>query len=72
MLHLDRLASSYKNEGFSVLSISIDTQRSFSEVKRYVRTKRYNFDVFIESIKNSIVQAEKQANYIIKDAYIRF
>ena len=48
MLHLDRLASSYKNEGFSVLSISIDTQRSFSEVKRYVRTKRYNFDVFID------------------------
>ena len=29
-----------------------------------------NFDDFIESIKNSIVQAEKQANYIIKDAYI--
>jgi len=48
MLHLDRLALSYKNEGFSILSISIDTQRSFSEVKRYVRTKRYNFDVFID------------------------
>ena len=29
-----------------------------------------NFDDFIECIKNSIVQAEKQANYIIKDAYI--
>ncbi len=29
-----------------------------------------NFDDFIESIKNSIVQAEKQANYIIRDAYI--
>ena len=29
-----------------------------------------NFDNFIDSIKNSIVQAEKQANYIIKDAYI--
>ena len=29
-----------------------------------------NIDDFIESIKNSIVQAEKQANYIIKDAYI--
>ena len=48
MLHLDKLASSYKNEGFSILSISIDTQRSFSEVKRYVRAKRYNFDVFID------------------------
>ncbi len=29
-----------------------------------------NFDDFINCIKNSIVQAEKQANYIIKDAYI--
>ena len=29
-----------------------------------------NFDDFIDCIKNSIVQAEKQANYIIKDAFI--
>ena len=29
-----------------------------------------NFDDFINCIKNSIVQAEKQANHIIKDAYI--
>ena len=29
-----------------------------------------NFDDFIDSIKNSLVQAEKQANYIIKDAFI--
>ncbi len=29
-----------------------------------------NFDDFIECIKNSIVQAEKQANYVIKDTYI--
>ncbi len=29
-----------------------------------------NIDDFIECIKNSIVQAEKQANYIIKDTYI--
>ena len=29
-----------------------------------------NFDDFIDCIKNSIVQAEKQANHIIKDAFI--
>ena len=29
-----------------------------------------NFDDFLDSIRNSIVQAEKQANYVIKDAYI--
>tara|TARA_B100001250_G_scaffold349361_1_gene320503 strand:+ start:345 stop:815 length:471 start_codon:yes stop_codon:yes gene_type:complete len=48
MLHLDRLASLYKNKGFSILSISIDTQRSLSEVKRYIRSKSYNYDVFID------------------------
>ena len=37
MLHLDRLSKEYKKEGFSILSVSIDTQRSLSEVKRYVR-----------------------------------
>ena len=29
-----------------------------------------NLDDFTDCLKNSIVQAEKQANYIIKDAYI--
>ena len=29
-----------------------------------------SFDEFIESIKKSVVQAEKQANFIIKDCYI--
>ena len=38
--------------------------------KGYTGEEIENFDDFIESIKNSIVQAEKQANYIIKDAYI--
>ena len=38
--------------------------------KGYTGQEIENFDDFIESIKNSIVQAEKQANYIIKDAYI--
>ena len=48
MIHLDRLSKKYKNNGLNILSISIDTQRSLSEVKRYVRSKRYNFDVFID------------------------
>jgi len=29
-----------------------------------------NFDDFIDCIKNSLVQAEKQANFVIKDAYL--
>ena len=48
MLHLDRLSKEYKKEGFSILSISIDTQRSLSEVKRFVRSKKYAFEVFVD------------------------
>ncbi len=38
--------------------------------KGYTGEDVENFDDFIDCIKNSIVQAEKQANYVIKDAYI--
>ena len=48
MIHLDRFSRQYKKNNFSVLSISIDTQRSLSEVKRYVRSKKYDFEVFID------------------------
>ena len=48
MLHLDRLSKTYKQKNLSILSISIDTQRSLSEVKRFIRSKRYDFDVFID------------------------
>mgnify|MGYP001159416027 FL=1 len=48
MLHLDRLSKAYKQKNLSILSISIDTQRSLSEVKRFIRSKRYDFDVFID------------------------
>ena len=41
-----------------------------SRSKGYTGEEIENIDDFIECIKNSIVQAEKQANYIIKDAYI--
>ena len=48
MLHLNRLSKAYKQKNLSILSISIDTQRSLSEVKRFIRSKRYDFDVFID------------------------
>ena len=38
--------------------------------KGYTGEEIENFDDFIDSIKKSIVQAEKQANFIIKDTYI--
>ena len=41
-----------------------------SRSRGYTGEEIENIDEFIECIKNSIVQAEKQANYIIKDTYI--
>ena len=41
-----------------------------SNTKGFTGNEIENFDDFIDCIKNSIVQAEKQANYIIKDTYL--
>ena len=38
----------YKKEGFSVLSVSIDNQKSLSQVRSYVRINNYSFDVFLD------------------------
>ena len=52
------------NKNFSIIGTGKTRSRG------YTGEEIDNFDDFIESIKNSIVQAEKQANYIIKDAFI--
>mgnify|MGYP000267993379 CR=1 FL=1 len=41
-----------------------------TRTRGYTGEEIENFDDFIDCIKNSIVQAEKQANYNIKDTYI--
>ena len=52
------------NKEFSIIGTGKTRSRG------YTGEEIENFDDFIDCIKNSIVQAEKQANYIIKDAYI--
>ena len=52
------------NKEFSIIGTGKTRSRG------YTGEEIIHFDEFIESIKNSIVQAEKQANYIIKDAFI--
>ena len=52
------------NQEFSI----IGTGKTRS--KGYNGEEIENFDDFIDCIKNSIVQAEKQANYIVKYAFI--
>ena len=52
------------NNNFSIIGTGKTRSRG------YTGEEIENFDDFIESIKNSIVQAEKQANHIIKDAHL--
>ena len=52
------------NKEFSIIGTGKTRTRG------YTGEEIENFDDFIDCIKNSIVQAEKQANYIIRDAYI--
>jgi len=48
MVFLDEFEKEYKKEGFSVLSVSIDNQKSLSQVRSYVRVNNYSFDVFLD------------------------
>ena len=41
-----------------------------SKTEGYTGNEIENIDDFIDCIKNSIVQGEKQANYVIRDAYL--
>ncbi len=52
------------NKKFSIIGTGKTRSRG------YTGEEIENFDDFIDCIKNSIVQAEKQANHIIKNAYI--
>jgi len=46
MKYLDEFAQTYADSGFQVLSINIDTPRSMSKVRSYVRAGGYQFPVF--------------------------
>ena len=48
MVYLEEFENKYKNNGFSVISISVDSQKSFSQVRSYIKTKKYTFDVFLD------------------------
>ena len=45
MKYLDEFNQKYKDQGFEVVSINIDTPRSMSKVKSFVKSKNYSFTV---------------------------
>ena len=42
MVHLDEFEKKYTDKGLSVLAISIDSQKSISQVRSYIRAKKLN------------------------------
>ena len=45
MKHLSALNTKYKDNNFQVVSINMDTPRSISKVKSYVKSQKFSFDV---------------------------
>ena len=48
MVFLDQFERRYKDNGLSILSISIDSQKSLAHVRSYIRANNYTYDVFLD------------------------
>ena len=48
MPHLDKLQDEFSDEGFRVLAVNLDTERSVSKVKSYIRSKGYDLEVALD------------------------
>ena len=48
MVFLDKFERQYKDNGLSILSISIDSQKSLSHVRSYIRANDYIYDIFLD------------------------
>ncbi len=46
MVYLDQFEKKYKDNGLSILAVSTDSQKSLSQVRSYIRSKKYTFEVF--------------------------
>lgn len=53
MPHLDEYHKVFKDRGFNVLAINLDTQRSLSKVRTYVRSRGYSFLVAVDPAQES-------------------
>ena len=46
MVYLDQFEKKYKDKGLTILAVSTDSQKSLSQVRSYIRSKKYTFEVF--------------------------
>ncbi len=47
--HLDKIYIKYKDQGFQMYAISIDNSRSVSKIRPYVKSKKYQFGVLLDT-----------------------
>ena len=53
MRHLDELQEKYREQGLTILGINLDTERSRSKVRSYIRSKGYGFTVALDPSQES-------------------
>jgi thiol-disulfide isomerase/thioredoxin len=53
MRHLDDLQEKYRDQGLTILGINLDTERSRSKVRSYIRSKGYGFTVALDPSQES-------------------
>ena len=49
MVYLDQFEKKYRKKGFSVVSVSVDSYKSISSVRAYTKSKKFSFDVFLDT-----------------------
>jgi len=49
MRELNKIYNEYKSEGFNMVAISIDSEKSVSRVKPFIKSKNYDFTVLFDT-----------------------
>ena len=49
MKELNKIYEEYKSKGFNLIAISIDSEKSVSRVKPFIKSKNYNFPVLFDT-----------------------
>ena len=49
LVPLSKIYDTYKDQGFTLLAISVDNTRSVSKIRPYIRSKGYDFPVLLDT-----------------------
>jgi thiol-disulfide isomerase/thioredoxin len=53
MPHLEKLQDDFGDDGFRIIAVNLDTERSVSKVKSYVRSKGYRLGIALDPAKET-------------------